>query len=151
MHDNRHVRSPAIITTALYGTRMAHIFIRVCTLIYNGVSPSLATSATIISRKRQRSSRADSHRTGMRDRRDSRPVAGTQPESSVEGDSCRGVQHKTILRLGHVALDVQMGTLPAMQRASTWWRNVSMRRCEEACDDFSLVREMLVVEVMSFW
>ena len=29
-----------IITIALYGTRMAHIFIRVCTLIYNGVLPS---------------------------------------------------------------------------------------------------------------
>ena len=43
MHDNRHTRSPMIITTALYGTRMAHIFIRVCTLIYNGVSPSAFT------------------------------------------------------------------------------------------------------------
>ena len=40
MHDNRHMRSPVIITTALYGTHMAHIFIRVCALIYNGVSPS---------------------------------------------------------------------------------------------------------------
>jgi len=40
MHDNRHTRSPVIITIALYGTPIAHIFIRVCALIYNGVSPS---------------------------------------------------------------------------------------------------------------
>jgi len=40
MHDNRHVRSPVIITTTLYGTCMTHVFIRVCALIYNGVSPS---------------------------------------------------------------------------------------------------------------
>ena len=39
MQDNRHAHSPMIITIALYGTRMAHIFIRVCTLIFNGVSP----------------------------------------------------------------------------------------------------------------
>ena len=32
--------NPVIIATALYGTRMAHIFIRVCALIYNGVLPS---------------------------------------------------------------------------------------------------------------
>ena len=43
MHNNIHARSPVIITTALYGTRMAHIFIRVCALIYNGVSPSTFT------------------------------------------------------------------------------------------------------------
>ena len=40
MHDNRHACSPVMITTALYGTCMAHIFIRVCALIYNSVSPS---------------------------------------------------------------------------------------------------------------
>jgi len=40
MHDNRHARSPVITTTSLYGMCMAHIFIRVCTLIYNGGSPS---------------------------------------------------------------------------------------------------------------
>ena len=40
MHNNRHVHSPVIITTTLYSTRMAHIFIRVCALIYNGISPS---------------------------------------------------------------------------------------------------------------
>ena len=39
MHDNRHACSPVIITTTLYGMCMAHIFIRVCALIYNGVSP----------------------------------------------------------------------------------------------------------------
>ena len=67
MHDNRHARSPMIITTALYRTRMANIFIRVCVLIYIDVSmashhrPSLTTSAINISRKRQRSSRVSSH------------------------------------------------------------------------------------------
>ena len=40
MHNNRHVHSPVIITPTLYSTRMAHIFIRVCALIYNGISPS---------------------------------------------------------------------------------------------------------------
>ena len=40
MQDNKHMRSPVIITTTLYGMCMAHIFIQVCTLIYNSVSPS---------------------------------------------------------------------------------------------------------------
>jgi len=40
MHDNKHACSPVIITTALYGTRMVHILIWVCALIYNSVSPS---------------------------------------------------------------------------------------------------------------
>ena len=39
MHDNRHARSPVIITTALHGTRIAHIFFRFCALTCNGVSP----------------------------------------------------------------------------------------------------------------
>ena len=39
----------------------------------------------------------------------------------------------------------------AMQHASAWWRTVSTQRCEEACDYFSRVREMLVVKVVSFW
>ena len=43
MHDNKHVHSPVIITTTLYGMRMAHIFIWVCVLIYNGVSLSIFT------------------------------------------------------------------------------------------------------------
>ena len=34
---------PRDITIALYGTRMAHILIRFCTLIYNGMSPPTFT------------------------------------------------------------------------------------------------------------
>ena len=30
-----------IITIALYGTRMAHIFVQVCAWVYNGILPSL--------------------------------------------------------------------------------------------------------------
>ena len=40
MHNNRHACSPVINTITLYGMQMAHIFIRVCALTYNGVSPS---------------------------------------------------------------------------------------------------------------
>ena len=40
MHEHRHACSPVLITTALYGTRMAHILICVCALIYNHDSPS---------------------------------------------------------------------------------------------------------------
>ena len=158
MHDNRHAHSPVIITAALYETHMAHIFIRVCALIYNGVS--LSTFARLlghqylpqmgedIPRLLAPPPRCSRHqvsacctaqtaramwcadgtsaltsanrrapggaRMGMRDRRDPRPVAGTQPESSVQGDSCCGVRCKSIPRLGHVAPDVQMGSLLAV-------------------------------------
>ena len=53
-------------------------------------------------------------RTGMRDRRDPHPVAGTWPESSVQDDSCHGVQSKAIPQLSHVAPDEQMRPLPAI-------------------------------------
>ena len=43
MHDNRHLCSPVIITPRLYGPRTAHLFIRDCMLIYNGVSSSIFT------------------------------------------------------------------------------------------------------------
>ena len=41
MHDGRLECSPVIFTIALYGTRMAHIFVRVCVLVHNGVLTSI--------------------------------------------------------------------------------------------------------------
>ena len=43
MHNNSPACSPVIITITLYGTRMAHIFVRVGTLAYNGALPSIFT------------------------------------------------------------------------------------------------------------
>ena len=174
MHDNRHACSPVIITIALNGTRMAHRFIQVCTLIYNGASPStfarhlghqyLPQTGEDIPCLLARSHRCSRHqsetcctaqsawaawrtngcsvctpcqpvtsanrrchnvdqcqpqiagctRTGMRGRRDSRPVAGTRPGSSVKCNSRRGVRCKAIPQLGDVAPDVRMGPLPAV-------------------------------------
>ena len=157
MHDNRHVRSPVIITTTLYGTCMTHVFIRVCALIYNGVSPStfahhlghqyLLQTAEVIPRlltplplcshhQAEACCRAQTvwaawrvdgtsaltsanrtapghARKGMRDHSGPRPDAGTQLGSSMQGDSCRSVQCKSIPQLGHVAPGVQMRPLPA--------------------------------------
>ena len=50
MHDSRPTRSPMIITIALYGARIVHLFIRVCALIKRASyhRPLLATSATNI-------------------------------------------------------------------------------------------------------
>ena len=39
MHDNRHRQPRDNCLHTLHGTRRAHIFIRVCVLIYKGVSP----------------------------------------------------------------------------------------------------------------
>ena len=151
MHDNRHARSPVIITIALHGTLIVHIFTRVCALIYNGVSLStparhlgrqylLATAEVIphllldvvatkqrraawprLPRPREWNKRVDQRqtpsamgaRTGMRDQRDSRPVARTWPGSPVLGDSCRDVRCKSIPWLSHVALDIRMEPLLA--------------------------------------
>ena len=41
MHDGRLTRSPVVISLALYGTCMTHIFVGVCTLVHNGVLPSI--------------------------------------------------------------------------------------------------------------
>ena len=142
MHDNRHARSPVIITIALYGTCMAHIFIWVCALLYNGVSPSTFVhhlghqhllappprcsrhQAGANARPRLLGNKpidqcqpqsAWGARTGMQDRRDPRPVARTRPGSSVQGDSCCGVRCKTIPQLSHVLPDVRMRPLPAVE------------------------------------
>ena len=147
-------RSPVIITIALYGTHMAHIFIWVCALIYNGVLPSIFArhlgyqylpqtaghpaplprcsghQAEVQMHGSDRSGRvvngrnkhidqrqpqvAGGARMGMHDRRDPRPVAGTQPGSSLWGGSYRGVRSKTIPQLSHVSPDVRRRPLPAI-------------------------------------
>ena len=131
MHDNRHVLSPVIITIALNGTCMTHIFIRVCAYLQRHLTINLRSPPS--GRKRhgpdrlgcmayglnkridQRQPQSDAGaRTGMRGRHDSRPVAGTRPWSSVQGDSYRGVRSKTIPQLSHVSLDVRMRPLPAI-------------------------------------
>ena len=133
---------------------MAHIFIWVCALIYNGVLPSIFArhlgyqylpqtaghpaplprcsghQAEVQMHGSDRSGRvvngrnkhidqrqpqvAGGARMGMHDRRDPRPVAGTQPGSSLWGGSYRGVRSKTIPQLSHVSPDVQMRPLPAI-------------------------------------
>ena len=40
---------------------------------------------------------------------------------------------------------------PGWRSTLVWWQIASMQRCVEARGDFSCVREMLVVEVVSFW
>ena len=41
IHDSIPARSPVIFTIALYGARIAHLFVRVCTLVHNDVLPSI--------------------------------------------------------------------------------------------------------------
>ena len=109
MHESRPTRSPVIFTIALYGTRIVHIFVRVCALVQNGILPSifarhhghqyLPWSAEIFSHLRldgpdrsgrmaygrskridqRQPQRAGGARAGMRGRRGPWPVAGARP------------------------------------------------------------------------
>ena len=40
---------------------------------------------------------------------------------------------------------------PGPRSMLVWWQIASMRWCVEAWGDFSCVREMLLVKVVSFW
>ena len=40
---------------------------------------------------------------------------------------------------------------PGLHSTPGWWQIASMQRCVKVRGDFSCVREMMVVEVVSFW